>query len=103
MKWLITGGCGFIGTCLIENLIKEGAHFIRVVDNLSTGTREDLRKVCDFIECKAKSEHLKPSGNAVQLIVGDIRDEQLAIKAAGGIDVIVHLAASTGHCPGHHS
>ena len=49
-SWLITGGCGFIGTSLIKTLIKEGGHAIRVVDNLSVGTREDLARVCNFIE-----------------------------------------------------
>lgn len=49
-RWLITGGCGFIGTSLIKTLIKEGGHAIRVVDNLSVGTRDDLAHICDFIE-----------------------------------------------------
>jgi UDP-glucose 4-epimerase len=34
MNWLITGGCGFIGTALVKNLIEEGGHFIRIIDNL---------------------------------------------------------------------
>lgn len=56
-RWLITGGRGFIGTSLIKNLISDGGHFIRVLDNLSVGTRQDLAKVCDFSEKqKVKSE-----------------------------------------------
>ena len=50
MNWLITGGCGFIGTNLVKNLVEEGGHFIRIVDNLSVGTREDLALVCHFTE-----------------------------------------------------
>ena len=45
-KWLITGGCGFIGTNLVKKLVEEGGHFIRVLDNLSVGTRQDLERVC---------------------------------------------------------
>lgn len=50
LKWLVTGGCGFIGTSLIRQLTAEGGHTIRVIDNLSVGTREDLASVCDFEE-----------------------------------------------------
>ena len=50
MKWLITGGCGFIGRNLVKNLVDEGGHYIRIVDNLSAGTRENLTDVCAFIE-----------------------------------------------------
>ncbi len=50
LRWLITGGCGFIGTSLIRALVAEGGHAIRVIDNLSVGTREDLASVCDFEE-----------------------------------------------------
>lgn len=55
MKWLITGGCGFLGTSLIKNLQEEGGHFVRVVDNLSVGSREDLAKVCQFTEASSSS------------------------------------------------
>lgn len=49
-RWLITGGCGFIGTSLIKNLVSEGGHIIRVLDNLSVGTRKDLARVCTYKE-----------------------------------------------------
>jgi len=44
-KWLITGGCGFIGTNLGRRLVEEGGHFIKVLDNLSIGTRQDIERV----------------------------------------------------------
>ena len=56
MRWLITGGCGFIGRSLIKNLLAEGDHFIRIVDNLKVGTREYLAQICDFVEISP--EHL---------------------------------------------
>ena len=52
MNWLITGGCGFLGTALISELSKKGGHNIRVLDNLSTGTRSDLKNVSNYSELK---------------------------------------------------
>jgi UDP-glucose 4-epimerase len=97
MKWLITGGCGFIGTSLIRNLQTEGGHQVRVLDNLSTATRDDLALVCDFREVSSESIQGAPEG--VELVVGDILNEQLAHVVAWGVDVIVHLAANTGVGP----
>jgi UDP-glucose 4-epimerase len=104
MNWLITGGCGFIGTRLVKDLVSEGGHFIRIIDNLSVGTRENLARICDFVELdldtfnsRSPVINLESSQSSkVELIVGDIFDEHLALKAAEGIEVIVHLAASTG-------
>ncbi|MFC1826022.1 NAD-dependent epimerase/dehydratase family protein [Thermodesulfobacteriota bacterium] len=106
-RWLITGGCGFIGLNLIKNLIAEGGHFVRVVDNLSAGTREDLAQVCRFSEVDpgnfgnrtsaldAQVTRPGPSSGDVELIVADILDDECALKAADGMDLIVHLAANT--------
>lgn len=108
MKWLITGGCGFLGTSLIKQLISEGGHKIRVVDNLSVGTRDDLAAVSDFIESSPANFVQTPfpskgegwgEGESVQLIVGDIIDDKLALAVAQGADIIVHFAANTGVGP----
>lgn len=96
MNWLITGGCGFIGTNLINNLVSEGNHCIRVVDNLSVGTREDLAQACDFVEPDLTADSLRQPSSTTQLIVGDILDDTLAVNVAKGMDIIVHLAANTG-------
>jgi UDP-glucose 4-epimerase len=96
-KWLITGGCGFIGTSLIKQLVAEGRHSIRVVDNLSVGNREDLASVCDFSEILRSQ--IGTQTKSVELLVGDILDDKLALGAAQGIDVIVHFAANTGVGP----
>lgn len=97
MKWLITGGCGFLGIALIQRLLKQGEHSIRVLDNLCMGTRSDLARVTDFVELSDCEILGKPRG--VQLIVGDILDEQLALKVSKGYDIIVHFAANTGVGP----
>jgi UDP-glucose 4-epimerase len=97
MNWLITGGCGFVGTSLVKNLVSEGGHFIRIIDNLTVGTRENLARVSSFTEKNSNALRSDISQSPpVELIVGDILDEDLALQASKGIYIIVHLAASTG-------
>lgn len=96
MNWLITGGCGFIGRNLIRNLQDEGGHRIRIIDNLSVGSREDLDTVCTFSEVSSPTPGMS---SGVELIVGDILDEKLAVEVTEGVDIIVHLAANTGVAP----
>lgn len=97
MNWLVTGGCGFLGTALVRSLTAEGTHSVRVVDNLAVGEREDLEAVSPFVEV-AEVGPMRP-GSPVELVVGDILDEELALRVAEGADVIVHLAANTGVMP----
>jgi UDP-glucose 4-epimerase len=103
MKWLITGGCGFIGRNLIRHLVtNDEQHSIRVLDNLSVGTRADLERVAPSYEelsLKGKEIEESPEDGGVQLVEGDVLDAEGARKAATGIDVIVHLAANTGVAP----
>ena len=100
MNWLITGGCGFIGTSLIARLSLDTnvKHNIRILDNLSTGTRADLSSVASFLEVE-NIDNLSASLDGVELVVGDILDEDLAYKVTKNIDIIVHLAANTGVGP----
>ena len=49
MKYLITGGAGFIGSHLTEKLVNEG-HIVSVIDNLNTGKEENLQNVREKIE-----------------------------------------------------
>jgi UDP-glucose 4-epimerase len=95
MKWLITGGCGFIGTNLIRRLVDHGDHSIRVYDNLSVGRREDLQAIAPF-EQSAPEDLGEVPDDGIDLIVGDVRNADLARRAAQGADVIVHLAAQAG-------
>ena len=100
MNWLITGGCGFIGISLIARLLldTDAKHNIRILDNLSTGTRDDLSSVAPFLEVE-NIDKLSASLDGIELVVGDILDEDLAYKVTKNIDVIVHLAANTGVGP----
>lgn len=92
MKWLITGGCGFIGRALITELLKQEDHQVRVLDNLSTGTRADLAGVADFREIRDG----KDWSARLSLLEGDILDRSAVDLALQGADVVVHLAANTG-------
>ena len=96
MNWVITGGCGFIGLSLIKKLIKEKNNYIRILDNLTTGTKKDLSEICDFSETAINN--ISDFKN-VELIAGDILDETLAFKVTKNADVIIHLAANTGVGP----
>jgi UDP-glucose 4-epimerase len=99
LNFLITGGCGFIGVNLVKHLLDENKdHRIRVVDNLSVGRREDLASVGEFTEI-AKKEIGGGGPDRLELVVGDIRDAELAMTACQEADVVIHLAASTGVIP----
>lgn len=76
MKFLVTGGAGFIGSNIVEELLNRGA-YVRVLDNFSTGKRENI----------------KPFSSDVDLIEGDIRSYHSVQKAIRGIDIILHQAA----------
>lgn len=93
-RWLITGGCGFIGSSLIRRLLRAGNdNSIRIVDNLSVGAPGDLPRAPRTCSAEAAD------WSGLELIVGDIGDGALARRAAQGADVIVHLAANTGVLP----
>jgi len=100
MNWLITGGCGFIGRNLIHFLKNEGGHAIRVVDNLTVGSRKSLQMVTSFSEKEtSETANTFPSEGNVELVVDDILNEENALKHTQKADVIVHLAANTGVAP----
>ncbi len=95
MKWLITGGCGFLGTSVIKELVKQGGHSFRILDNLTVGTREDLAEAIEFTEQEQKNLPNLQDGDC-QLIVGDIRDQEIAQDICKNMDAIIHFAANTG-------
>ena len=97
-KYLITGGCGFIGTSMIAKMLQVNpASKIRVIDNLITGAIEDLAEVTSFH--KGEIDNLNLRVGSVELLKGDIRDAALISLCASGVDCIVHLAANTGVGP----
>lgn len=81
MKYLVTGGAGFIGSHIVERLLKEG-HFVRVLDNFSSGKEENLNFTHELVNPRTH-----------ELIRGDIRDKSTCDKACEGIDYVLHQAA----------
>ena len=80
-KYLVTGGAGFIGSHIVERLLKDGC-FVRVLDNFSSGKRQNLTLA------GADSK-----GSQFELIEGDIRDKSACLRATEGIDYVLHQAA----------
>ena len=78
-KFLVTGGAGFIGSNLVEYLLKYGAGKVRVLDNFSTGHKKNIE------------EYL--SHPNFELIKGDIRDFYVCNEATNGMNYILHQAA----------
>ena len=79
MRYLVTGGAGFIGSHLIESLINRSDQVV-VLDNLSTGSSKNLSKVADQITVHN----------------GSILDQQLVDKLVADCDYVIHLAAALG-------
>lgn len=86
MNWsdartLVTGGTSFIGSHLVEGLVARGAH-VRVVDNLSSGRREYLDELI--------------ADGRVELLAGDLLDQEVARRSVRDVGVLFHLAADHG-------
>ena len=95
--WLITGGCGFIGRNLVRALVADGIA-VRVLDDESVGTFDDLRTVAPDAQRAALDDAWPTAGN-VQCVTADVRDADAVRTAITGANVIVHLAANTGVGP----
>lgn len=74
--YLVTGGAGFIGSNIVEELVKRGEK-VRVIDNFCEGKKENLEKVMQNIE----------------LIEGDIRDIKVVSNVMKDVDYVLHQAA----------
>ncbi|MFA4843170.1 MAG: NAD-dependent epimerase/dehydratase family protein, partial [Candidatus Omnitrophota bacterium] len=75
-KFLVTGGAGFIGSHIVEALVRRKA-YVRVLDNFSSGREKNLEDVLGNIE----------------LLRGDVLQRDTCFKASEGIDFILHQAA----------
>jgi nucleoside-diphosphate-sugar epimerase len=76
MKFLVTGGAGFIGSHIVDTLVGNGDK-VKVIDDFSSGQMENLSGVL----------------NKIELIKGDIRNKGLVAKAVEGVDYVLHQAA----------
>ncbi|MDH5515165.1 MAG: NAD-dependent epimerase/dehydratase family protein, partial [Gammaproteobacteria bacterium] len=73
--YLVTGGAGFIGSHITERLLAEG-HRVRILDNFSTGKRENI-----------------PPGDDVEVIEGDVGDTDTVRRCMEGVYIVFHEAA----------
>jgi UDP-glucose 4-epimerase len=72
-KWLVTGGAGFIGSHLVQELLRTGQQ-VRVADDFSSGLRENI-----------------PAN--IEIVEGDLADPGVARKAVAGCTIVLHQAA----------
>ena len=77
-KYLVTGGAGFIGSHIVEELINSG-EYVRVLDNFSTGRRQNISQFIDNAN--------------FELIEGDLRSYHIVQEAVKGIDYVLHQGA----------
>lgn len=78
MNIIVTGGAGFIGSNIVKQLVNNG-HTVKVIDNLSTGYKENLDNL------------------GVEFLNGDVKDAAFLETALQGADAVYHLAASVGN------
>ena len=79
MKYFVTGGAGFIGSNLVERLLKNG-HEVIAFDNFSTGFKEFTKNAMEF--------------SSYELIIGDILNFEKLAQSIDGCDFVFHLAAN---------
>jgi len=77
-KYLVTGGAGFIGSNIVKRILKQG-DFVRVVDNFSTGRKENIKEFLDNLN--------------FELMEGDLTDMKVAENAVKDMDFVLHQAA----------
>jgi len=76
MKFLVTGGAGFIGSHIVDGLVGNGDK-VKVLDDFSSGRMENLKDIF----------------NKIELIKGDIRNKEIVRRAMEGVDYVLHQAA----------
>jgi UDP-N-acetylglucosamine 4-epimerase len=83
-RWLVTGGAGFIGSHLMEHLLRAGQEVV-TLDNFATGHRRNLEEVEAAVGPEARQRH--------RFIEGDIRDPAACREACAGATYVLHQAA----------
>jgi UDP-N-acetylglucosamine 4-epimerase len=84
LRWLVTGSAGFIGSHLLETLLRLNQRVVSL-DNFSTGTRDNLRQVEEAVGAEAWKRH--------RFIEGSIADLDTCQAACRNVDIVLHQAA----------
>jgi len=87
-RYTVTGGAGFIGSHLVEELLRRG-HMVRVADNFSTGKRENI----DAALAAAVRDGAADAASRLEVVEGDLADLDVARRACAGADYVLHQAA----------
>src|SRR5690242_14122443 len=83
-RWLLTGSAGFIGSHLLEALLRAGQH-VTSVDNFATGHRSNLDEVRRSVDPTAWALH--------RFVEADIAEPEVAARACEGVEIVLHQAA----------
>src|SRR6266545_6314131 len=83
-RWVVTGGAGFIGSHLVEVLLRHGQE-VRVLDDFSTGKEENVAAV--------RREVGPDAAGRLEVLRGDIRDPDACARALRGAQLVLHQAA----------
>ncbi len=86
--FLVTGGAGFIGSNITEELLRRGEN-VRILDNFATGKRENVSGIKDIF----KTENNGAALDKLELVEGDIRSYHIVREAVEGVDFVLHQAA----------
>lgn len=84
LKWLVTGAAGFIGSHLVEFLLKNGQTVVGL-DNFFNGNQKNIDNILVELSDQQK--------NAFNFVQGDIRDKKTCLEITQGIDIVLHQAA----------
>ncbi|UCE05320.1 MAG: SDR family oxidoreductase [bacterium] len=87
-SYLVTGGAGFIGSNIVEELLRQGEK-VRILDNFSTGKRENIAQIKRTLYKENKSKTFEK----LETVEGDVRSYHIVRDAVAGVDFILHQAA----------